>query len=120
MSGRFNFTNANNRNAGEAGSRFLKQLTHTDSTGAAIPITGWTFQMQVRTTTGILIVEASTSNGDIVITDGPNGVFRIDISSSVMEGLAPGDYQYDLEYTDAGEVYRLMEGDFEITSQETV
>ncbi len=120
MSGAFNFTNANNRQALEIGSRFLRSLTFEDSTGTGIDITGYTFQMQVRKRVGgTLVLEASTSNGRITITTALDGEFDIDIPSSVTDLLAAATYKYDLEYTIGGEVTRLMEGDIEVTSQIT-
>lgn len=120
MSGQHNFTNANQRNALEQGSRFNKKLTLKESTtGPVIDITGWTWEMQVKKKVGGTAILTLTDGDGITVTDATNGELEIDIPSADTESLSPGTYKYDLEYTTGGETTRLLEGDIEVTAQIT-
>lgn len=120
MSGRFNFTNDNQRRALEQGSQFKHQLTLKETTtGPPIDITGWTWEMQVRKKPDDTVVLALDQTDGIDIIDATNGIIEINVSSANTESLEPGVYRYDLEYTNSGETVRLLEGDIEITAQIT-
>ena len=58
---------------------FVREMAYKDSNGVAIPITGFTIKMDVRTTTGTLIYAFSVGTG-ITITSGAGGLFTVQLN----------------------------------------
>lgn len=85
-----------------------------------VNLTGYTARMQVREshTSDELIVSLTTDSG--ITVGGSNGEIEITISASDTSNFTPGDHVYDLEIISAGgEVYRLLEGRFNVTPEVT-
>jgi len=85
-------------------------LTLTDSDGAVLPITGFTFTLSV---TNLKEPESADyvfqSTG--TITDGPNG--KVSFPISVGDSDNTGDFYYDVEMVDgASEISTVLEGTF--------
>lgn len=85
------------------------QLENQDVNGVVTPvdISGATIKMEVRIDYAdfarAILITASTGDGRIVITDGPNGIFDISIPGSAtgLEGEIPKDDtgKYDIDVT---------------------
>ena len=105
----------------EQGATFVLNLVWQDSTGAAIDLSLFTADMQVRSKvsdTNILL-EASTANGYIVL-GGPAGTIAITVPAAVTAALTATRGVYDLEITSpTGTVTRLVEGDVEVSLEVT-
>jgi hypothetical protein len=85
-----------------------------------VNLTGYTARMQVREshTSDEIIISLSTNSG--ITIDGPNGQIEILISASETSTFTDGDHVYDLEIISAGgEVYRLLQGRFNVTPEVT-
>ncbi len=93
----------------EQNADFAETLAYLESDKITpIDITGATFKMEVREGTGkTVVLELSTANGRIVITDAANGRFSLTALKSIMETLAPNNYKYDLLITLGGGDDRL-------------
>lgn len=98
-----------------------------DTPGAPINITGFTIRMQVRTgsKTGTLVIDINTGGGGIVITDGPNGQFQLNVPAATTAALTASQFSpqafYDLEIVDlSGVVTRLLEGTVRLSEEVTV
>ena len=113
--GKFNFL-------AEVGANFLQYLQYEDAAHNPIHITGLTIQMQVRECPGTtVLIEASTTNGKITITNGAAGQFEIDIKASEMDDLGSKNYLYDvILITDANNITRFLEGSFNVNPRITV
>ena len=107
---------------GEVGATFTQTLAWQDSAGVGYDITGKTIAMEVRTCPGAdVVVEASTTDGRIVITDAANGIFVITIPANIMADVDPLAYVYDiLLITSAADRIRLVEGAFTVADRVTV
>jgi hypothetical protein len=116
MSGQFDFVNTSlHRFACEQGATFNKALRYLDScTRQPIAITGFTASMQVRDADGVLIVNLTTENGRIAITD--VNLISLLISGTDTHALTAGSYFYDLDLINGGTVLRLLEGRFDVTA----
>ena len=67
-------------------------------TGVPYNITGCEVRMQVRKSQQQpVIIEATTTNGKFVITDGPNGTFQMVLSSADTSLLTSKEAVYDIE-----------------------
>lgn len=90
-----------------------------------IDLTDMTMRMQVRATLASTakILDLTTENGGIVITDAANGLFKLYVSAEDTDDLDPTDSAvYDLEVVPAAgesEAFRLMMGTFRIVGEVT-
>lgn len=96
---------------------FSLPLTWQDASGATINLTGYTALMQVRDSTGALIIELSTTDGRIVVgAAAPNivlGIAAPDVEALPAQGAAA--WSYDLLLTSPGGVVtRLLAGSFAV------
>lgn len=81
---------------------------------------GYTARMQVREshTSDELITSLSTGSG--ITINGLSGEIQILISANDTSNFVTGDHVYDLEIiSPGGEVYRLLEGRFNVTPEVT-
>lgn len=100
------------------GSTFSKELqwsTQASETDPKIPvnITGYKFRMQVREKIKdeTFVLELTTENGGVIITDAPNGRFKLFINDTNTAAITIKGGVYDLEYiTPALFVARFSEG----------
>jgi hypothetical protein len=104
----------------EQGATFQRVITWKNSAGNPINVTGYSAVMQVRdgACAQPKIIELSTTNGRIV-TGGALGTITLTISAADSDDLPVGQFVYDLEMTNAGNVTRLLEGSFTVTREVT-
>ena len=102
----------------EQGATFSRTITIKDSSNSAINISSDSFAGQVRKRHQRATTEAAFSFN---ITDGSNGVVVATISSTNTGTMEPGDFVYDIEWTQASDssVTRLLEGTATVTPQVT-
>ncbi|HEY8356696.1 MAG TPA: hypothetical protein VIL30_04465 [Ramlibacter sp.] len=77
-----------------------------ENNGDPVDLTGSAFRAQLRTTADTLAValDASTSNGRMVIADAPGGILSWNVAPEVLEDMEPGTYVYDIVWTTPGGV----------------
>ena len=104
----------------EQGAAFNKTITWTDSDNVAIPITGYTvrFQAAIRQTSSEKVINLSTDDDEITITDGTNGVFQINIAGSVTAEYTFFNAVYLITAeSDGGVVQRILEGEITLARE---
>ena len=105
----------------DQGATFYRAIVKKDDQGRVIPLTDYTARMQIRETCDSLsaIINLTTENNFIVI-EAARGIITILVSSTIMEGIFPGEYVYDLEliYPD-GRVERMLMGTFTVRREVT-
>lgn len=89
------------------------QFNDADS-GDLIDFTGASIEIDVKDFDGCRRIQASTSNGLIVIIS--TGIFELDIPASSMACLCPGSYQVGGVYSLSGETISLFTGSLSIIS----
>ena len=96
------------------GATFRKQLRWTTGKPPEpVPLADWVIRMQIRPKikSDDVIIELTTENGRIVITDPEDGVFELRISPEDTANLSFNSAVYDLELENLdGEVVRLIKG----------
>lgn len=96
--------------------RLIDGTTPIDITGGYIAM-----QMRVSYATESVSFEATTVNGKIVITDGPNGVFLLSMTPLETSALV-GSGVYDIEYSSGGDItttVRLVQGTYTVSLEAT-
>lgn len=96
------------------GANFALPVVYADAANAPVNLSGFTIKMQVRPTKSStqVLVELSTANGRVVITDAAAGKFRLALTAAETAALNPstaGVYDILLTRPD-GVVTRLLEG----------
>ena len=100
----------------EQGATFGQVLTLTDSTGTVINLAGYaSAEMDLRRNpeSSNPIVTLTTANGGIAL-GGTAGTVTLTISASDTTSLLVGSGVYDLELVSGSNVYRILEGTFNI------
>jgi hypothetical protein len=100
----------------EQGATFTRTITIKDSSNAAINISGDTFAGQVRKRHQSATAEASFS---FDLTNPTGGQLVASISATNTNAMTPGDFVYDIEWTNGSTVTRLLEGQATVTPQVT-
>lgn len=101
-----------------AGDTLAFRLTWQDSSGAAVDLTGYTAQMQVRDRAGGA-VWASSTGGSPTLTMSLGGVAgTIDVSGTVSQA-SPAVGYWDLQVTINSAVTTLIGGTFTVVSEVT-
>ena len=100
----------------EQGATFTRTITIKDSSNAAINISGDTFAGQVRKRHQSAKAEASFS---FDLTNPTGGQLVASISATNTNAMTPGDFVYDIEWTNGSTVTRLLEGQATVTPQVT-
>lgn len=119
--GQFDFVkNAESNNACEQGATFSRDIYWKDERKQPVDLTGYTARMHVRSRVdaSATIVELTTVNSRIALTTA-TGKIALTISASDTAGLTTGTHVYDLEMVYGSNVYRLLEGKFEIYGEVT-
>lgn len=102
----------------EQGATFEQEIRYKDSTGNPIDLTGYTAKMQIRNAKdNTLVIELSTDNGKITITENQ---LNIVISATETSAMSLKDMVYDLEITKDSIVTRLLQGNVVISKEVTV
>lgn len=106
----------------ERGANFSTVLTWRDELGVLVPNTGYTAEMDVRTTradTGTQLLTLTTANARIAL-GGAAATITLTISAADTAALTTQTAWYDLTVTSAaGTVTRLFEGVFVIAERVT-
>lgn len=104
------------------GATFSRTLTWTDVARKAINITNYTARMHVRSlvTSGTTIIELTTENGRISVSNPTAGQVTLTISATDTAAIPADKYVYDLELVSPlGVVNRLVEGNFVVKAEVT-
>lgn len=87
--------------------------------GSSVDLSGMALRMHVRAAAdGPLLLEFSTENGRIIITDAASGTLTLDAPKDAIGALTPGTYLHDLAIHDSGNAV-LWAGTFKILPQIT-
>lgn len=115
MSGKYNITI-------EQGATWSQSFQYKDSSGVAIPLTGYTARMQCRATkeSASTVINLTTENGGITITPA-TGTVVCTLSATATAALTAGELGlYDLEIVSTGGVVtRLIEGRITVSREIT-
>jgi hypothetical protein len=108
----------------EQGATFQRNFRWRVKGGLGIDITGLRARMQVRSSVSspVVLLELTTENGGIVITEAPEGRYRLYLGATETETLTFSNGKYDLEFYDPlndDVVYRLMRGSVKVSSEYT-
>lgn len=79
--------------------------------GVPIDLTGCTARMQIRSTSGDVIFDATTENNKITLTPLEGGI-SVKMTSAETDAItvSSGKYDLEVEFPVSGDVYRLLEG----------
>jgi hypothetical protein len=99
----------------------------TGQPSVAVPVAGWTAEMEIRKESGRpLVLRLATAEnavqgaGTITITDANNGEFTLFAPKAATHSLAPGVYRYDMLWRDSlGETARSIWGVMKIIASIT-
>lgn len=104
------------------GSTFQRDLTYTDSDGAAIDLSGATVRLQarVRVNAASPVIDISSDTSGITITDAAAGEFQILLSATTTAAYTFTSAVYDLEieFSD-GEVRKILDGIVDVRPEVT-
>ena len=89
-----------------------------------INMTGWTARMQVRATIDATekLIELTTENGGIIVSDAANGQFKLYIDAVATAALTPiknAVYDLEIDPNDDSAIIRLLEGNITIKGEVT-
>lgn len=95
----------------EQGATFTLGVGYQDGSGLAVNLTGYTADMQVRSTVGNSVIqyELSTTNGRITITP-LTGIVTLNLTATETTALTFQSGVYDIELTSGATVIRLLQG----------
>jgi len=105
----------------EQGATLDKVFVWKDSTGAVIPLTGYTAKMQIRQTvsSSTILLDLSTLNGRIILTP-LSGQIQLLVSATDTAAITWQRGKYDLELVSStGVVTRLLYGEVEVSKEVT-
>jgi len=89
------------------GDTFLRSWVLKDSNGNPIDLTDATARLHLRDAEGVLVVEATTENGSIVIDEEFGRInLRLDAADMVLEIAT---FKFDIELTHANGVVKTLE-----------
>lgn len=94
------------------GARFAKTFTYSVG-GTPVDVTGWTATFTIRSSTATL---ATATVGSGITLGGAAGTIAVAFTSTVMEDIPAGSYQYTLTLTpSAGQSFPLAAGTLTVT-----
>lgn len=73
------------------------------SDGQPVDISTWQFEANLKDGTGATVLAMSTGGGHFTVTDGPNGIFRISMTTAQTQALVAGPVTAAIYRTDAAE-----------------
>jgi len=98
------------------GDTYTHDVTLTDSSNAAINISGRTYSGQIRPFASSSEVTA-TFNTEIISAS--DGQMRFSLTPSQSSSIAAGSYVYDLQETNGSTVLTIMSGSVTVTAEVT-
>lgn len=107
----------------EKGADLLLTIDVKDNTSSAVNFTGYSairskFKNFVSDTSTVL--EANNTNSRLTFNGSTTGRIDFNVPSSVTGGLSEGEGVYDVEIVSGtGQVYRILEGTYEISPEVT-
>jgi len=116
MPGRYDFTG---EHACYRGDTLTRTFTWKDDAGTAISLSGYTAKMQVLDAGDSVVLEASTANSRLTVTNAAGGVLTLLVAASVTVDLVPGKYTYDVQLTNGTTILSLLRGAFHIVKDAT-
>jgi len=106
----------------DVGATFRLPIQWQQSDGTPYDLTGWTAKMQIRASYAddTVLVEASSANGRIDLTDAATGWLVVTIAADITTTLS-GSGVYDIELTNPadGFVKRLLQGRMQFSPEVT-
>lgn len=103
------------------GATFTQQFTWRDENNALVNLSGFTARLMGRDSADadIPVFSLTTENGGIAL-GGAGGTISLSVPAAQTAALAVGKGVYDLEVVDgAGQVFRLLEGNFFVNAEVT-
>jgi hypothetical protein len=94
----------------DQGATWKVNLLYKDPAGDPINLTGYTAQLQLRTSYEAASASLSLATGTGITITANTGTIAILATATQTNSLVAGDYVYDLEITLSGEVTRLIQG----------
>lgn len=104
----------------DAGATFSLSITWKDANNNAVDITNYTARMQIRKTynSDTAMVNLTTENGGISLTNAANGVLSVNITPAQTAALSNGFYDLEIE-SPTGVVSRLIQGSVMVSKEVT-
>lgn len=92
----------------DRGSDWAKTFLWKDSTGTAVPLSGYTARMMIKVTESdsSAVATLTTTNGRIVLY--PDGHIVLSLPGSQTERITPGSYMYDLKLSGPAHPYKTL------------
>lgn len=104
----------------DQGADWIISFVYEDAAGDVITLTGYTANLQLRTSYSAASASLSLSVGSGITITANTGTIAVRATATQTGALVAGDYVYDLELTSpAGIVTRLVEGRATVTPQVT-
>jgi hypothetical protein len=94
----------------DQGATWRVNLLYKDSAGSPINLTGYSAQLQLRTSYDAASASLNLTTGSGITITANTGAIAIVATATQTGALVAGDYVYDLEITLSGEVTRLIQG----------
>jgi hypothetical protein len=102
----------------DQGSDWYQNFVYQDSTGAAINITNYTAEMQLRSNIADTIPALSLTIGSGITITGSTGTIALHATNAQTAAISAGMYNYDLEITSpTGIITRLVYGQIQVCAQ---
>lgn len=104
------------------GATFSREFRWQTGTPAAdVNLTGYTARMQIRRklTDEDVVLELTTANGGIVITNAAQGRFTLNATATQTEALEIRSGVYDVEFVSGATVTRLLQGAVTVSPEVT-
>ena len=99
----------------DQGSDFSSVVTVTDSDGALVDLTNYTYRGQIRKT----YTSSTAVDFAITVNTPTNGELTISLTASQTSNMKAGRYVYDVEIESGNVVTRVVEGQMEVTPRVT-
>lgn len=103
----------------DQGANWQVNLSYKDSNGDPVNLTGYTAQLQLRTSYDAALASLNLSTGSGITITANSGLIAINATASQTGALVAGDYVYDLEITLSGVVTRIIQGRATVRPQVT-
>lgn len=100
------------------GDTFNLVVNVTDSAGAVVDLTTYSFKMEIRETD--TSTDSVVTDDNITITGTSGGVLTVNIGASIMSNVSSGLYAYDLQTIKAGTTQTWLTGVLQVNEDVTI
>jgi len=100
------------------GDTFNLVVNVTDSAGAVVDLTTYSFKMEIRETD--TSTDSVVTDDNMTITGTSGGVLTVNIGASIMSNVSSGLYAYDLQTIKAGTTQTWLTGVLQVNEDVTV